>query len=164
MAEAITGVPAANASVSTMPKLSPESDGAQRTSAACSSAHSSSSETRPRMSIEPSSSGSGSQRLTSSSPAPITVSRAGTCSTRALKAVSRIGSPLRSSGRPTKRTRSSSPGVFSPAGGPSMSTPLGTIVYSPPYQRIPVQAAASETAIRAESRLSMRRAPRELAM
>src|SRR6202012_1092460 len=62
-----------------MPKLSPESDGAQRTSAACSSAHSSSSETRPRMSIELSSSGSGSQRLTSSSPAPLPGSPGGPC-------------------------------------------------------------------------------------
>ena len=157
-------MPAAKASVRTMPKLSPESDGAQSTSAACSSAHSSSSETRPRTSIEPSSSGSASQRLTSSSSAPITVSREGTCSTSALKAVSRIGSPLRSSGRPTKRIFSSSPGTSSarPAGA-STSTPLGMIVYSPPNQRIPVQAAASETAIRAERRLNMRRAPKALA-
>ena len=156
-------MPAAKASVRTMPKLSPESDGAQSTSAACSSAHSSSSETRPRTSIERSSSGSVSQRLTSSSSAPITVSREGTCSTSALKALSRTGSPLRSSGRPTKRIFSSSPGIFSPVGGASTSTPLGMIVYSPPNQRIPVQAAASETAIRAERRLNMRRAPNALA-
>ena len=40
MAEAITGVPAANASVRTMPKLSPASEGAQRTSASWSSCQS----------------------------------------------------------------------------------------------------------------------------
>ena len=37
-----------------------------------------------------------------------------------------------------------------------MSTPFGTIVYSPPNHRRPVQAAASETAIRAESWLARR--------
>ncbi len=40
-----------------------------------------------------------------------------------------------------------------------MSTPFGMIVYSPPNQRRPVQAAASETAMRAESWLKRRRAP-----
>ena len=35
MFEATTGVPAANASVRTMPKLSPSSDGAQSRSASC---------------------------------------------------------------------------------------------------------------------------------
>ena len=49
-------------------------------------------------------------------------------------------------------------------GAASTSTPLGMIVYSPPNQRRPVQAAASETAIRAESRLKTRRAPSALAM
>jgi hypothetical protein len=44
-----------------------------------------------------------------------------------------------------------------------MSTPLGTIVYSPPNQRRAVQAAASETAIRAESWLKRRRAPSRVA-
>jgi hypothetical protein len=38
MSDATTGVPAANASVSTMPKLSPPSDGAQSTSASASTA------------------------------------------------------------------------------------------------------------------------------
>ena len=63
------------------------------------------------MSIERSSSGSARYRSTSSRSAPITVSRQGTCSTRAPKAVSRTGRPLRSSGRPTKRMRNSPAGA-----------------------------------------------------
>ena len=55
-------------------------------------------------------------------------------------------------------------GGFGPLGAASTSTPLGMIVYSPPNQRRAVQAAASETAIRAESRLKTRRAPSALAM
>src|SRR5215218_421753 len=47
MSEATTGVPAANASVRTMPKLSPPSDGAAITSAARSAADFWASETRP---------------------------------------------------------------------------------------------------------------------
>ena len=58
IAEAITGVPAAKASVKTIPKLSPESDGAQRTSARWSSAQRLSPETRPRISIHRNKSGS----------------------------------------------------------------------------------------------------------
>jgi hypothetical protein len=58
MAEAIAGVPAAKASVRTMPKLSPLSEGAQSRSAPCSAVHSSSPETRPRTSIQRSVSGS----------------------------------------------------------------------------------------------------------
>jgi len=47
MSEATTGVAAANASVRTMPKLSPDSEGAHRTSARASSASLRSSETLP---------------------------------------------------------------------------------------------------------------------
>ena len=49
--------------------------------------------------------------------APMTVSRAGTCSTRPSKAWSSTGSPLRSSGRPTKSTRNSSDSGLGPTGG-----------------------------------------------
>src|SRR5688572_4418328 len=51
MSEAITGVPAANASVSTIPKLAPPSEGALRTSPSCSARHSSarSSKRPPRL-------------------------------------------------------------------------------------------------------------------
>jgi hypothetical protein len=41
---------------------------------------------------------------------------------------------------------------------------LGTIAYSPPNQRRPVQAAASDTAILAESLLKARLAPSRVAM
>ena len=104
-------------------------------------------------------SGSLTRREISSGSAPTIVSREGTCSTSAWKAASRTGRPLRSSARPTKRRRSSSLVGLGPCGAASMSTPFGTIVYSPPNQRRPVQAAASETAIRAESWLNRRRAP-----
>ena len=57
MLEAITGVPAAKASVRIIPKLSPESDGAQRTSAACRRRQSSSWSTRPGVSTKRSVSG-----------------------------------------------------------------------------------------------------------
>ena len=58
MLEASTGVPAANASVSTMPKLSPASEGAQSRSASPSRRQSSLSPTRPSASIRSSVSGS----------------------------------------------------------------------------------------------------------
>ena len=63
-------------------------------------------------------SGSARKRTTSSRSAPITVSRQGTCSARAPKALSRIGRPLRSSARPTKTTRSSSERRLRPARRP----------------------------------------------
>ena len=107
MSEATTGVCDANASVSTIPKLSPPSDGAQSTSARPSRRHFSSSPTRPA-SVTPSvSSRSGS---TSAAAAPATVSRARTPAPRsASKARSSTGSPLRASARPTKRISSASP-------------------------------------------------------
>ena len=46
----------------------------------------------------------------------------------ASNAASRTGSPLRSSARPTKSSRSSSLGASGPRGAASMSTPLGMIV------------------------------------
>ena len=127
MSEAITGVPDANASVRTMPKLSLLSDGAQRTSAACSSAYLRSSSTlpsarTPRSSI---SSGASSSRL-----GPITVSSQGMCSRSASKARSSSGSPLRSTAWPTNTIRSRSPIGRCPAWAStagSMWTPLGMI-------------------------------------
>ena len=75
MSEATTGVPEANASVKTIPKLSPPSDGAHSTSVAPSRRHFSSSDTRPATSTPSGSSSSGS---TSSWVAPTTVRRAST--------------------------------------------------------------------------------------
>ena len=126
-----------------MPKLSPASEGAQSRSASPSWRQSTESETFPSTSMWEISSGSVRRREISSGSAPTTVSLDGTCSTRAWKAASRTGSPLRSSARPTNRSRSSSLAGFGPCGAASMSTPLGTIVYSPPNQRLPVHAAAS---------------------
>ena len=98
--EATTGVPEANASVSTMPKLSPPSDGAHSRSASPSSCHFSASSTWPAISMPSGSSSSGS---TSSAVAPATVRRACTPAPRsASKARSSTGRPLRSSARPTK--------------------------------------------------------------
>ena len=76
MSDATTGVPDANASVRTMPKLSPPSDGAQSRSASCSRRHFSSSLTRPSdLDAVRRRAGSG---ATSSRPAPATVRRAST--------------------------------------------------------------------------------------
>ena len=58
MSEAITGVPDANASVSTIPKLSPASDGAQSTSASCSRRHNSEPPIVPNASMRSSAAGS----------------------------------------------------------------------------------------------------------
>ena len=65
---------------------------------------------------------------------------------------------------PTNSTRSSSDSGFGPRGRASTSTPLGITSYSPPNQRRPVHAAASETAIRALSWLNFRRAPSRFAI
>src|SRR3954466_6692936 len=97
MSLATTGVPAAKPSVSTMPKLSPPSDGATSRSALASAACLRSSETLPRARTPRGSSMSG---ATSSSPAPMTSSSTGTCSRSASKARSRTGRPLRSTAPP----------------------------------------------------------------
>ncbi len=105
MSEATTGVPDANASVSTMPKLSPPSEGAQSRSASPSRRHFSPSSTGPASSTPSGSSRSGS---TSSAAGPATIRRAFTPAPRsASKARSSTGRPLRSSARPTNRMRSS---------------------------------------------------------
>jgi hypothetical protein len=124
MSEATTGVPDANASVSTIPKLSPPSEGAHNTSVAPISSHFCSSDTRPATSTPSGSSSSGS---TSSSVAPATVSRASTPAPRsASKARSSTGKPLRSSARPTNRIWSWSCGRAGSGRTAERSTPFGT--------------------------------------
>ena len=108
MSEATTGVPAAKASVSTMPKLSPPSDGAHRTSASASTASFSSSLHLPCATTSRGSSMSGARP---SSSTPTTCSVAGMCSRSASKARSRTGRPLRSTAWPMKAIRSGSSGV-----------------------------------------------------
>ena len=120
--------PAANASVSTMPKLSPPSDGAQSTSASRRSRRFSSSQTWPEdLDAAPRRAGSGS---TSSRAAPTIVSEApGRAPRSASKARSSTGRPLRSSARPTNSDACSSLAVADWARGTAAarSTPLGTI-------------------------------------
>jgi hypothetical protein len=125
MREATTGVDEANASVSTMPKLSPPSEGAQSRSASPSRRHFSSSVTRPATTTPSVSRSSG---ATSSSVAPATVSRASTPAPRsASNARSSTGSPLRPSARPTNRIWSCSWGRSALGCAALRSTPLGTI-------------------------------------
>src|SRR5215472_6908608 len=102
MFDATTGTPAANASVSTMPKLSPCSEGAQSTSACASSSSFSCSLTRPSARTPCASSSSG---ATSSCCAPTSVSVAGTWSRSASKALSSTGSPLRPTAWPMNTMR-----------------------------------------------------------
>ena len=163
MSDATTGVPAANASVNTIPNDSPPSDGAQRTWARSSAARFSASSARPSAVTPRVSSSSGAR---SPSPAPITVRRAGTTSRSASYARSSTGRPLRVTAWPTNAISSGSPGrrargAGAPPGG--STTPLGTIRYSPPMNRRAVQAAASETAIRTCRRLRLRREPHSAA-
>ena len=166
MSEATTGVPAAKASVRTMPKLSPPSDGAHSTSASASTASFSASLHLPCATTSRGSSMSGARP---SSSTPTTCSVAGTCSRSASKARSRTGRPLRSTAWPMKAIRSGSSAVAADgargAGGgdAGTSTPLGMIRYVPPKKRRPVQAAACETAMRTCSRFSRRRAPKKFA-
>ena len=114
----------ANASVRTMPKLSPPSEGATSRSASPRSCHFSSSVTRPATSTPSGSSRSGS---TSVSVAPATISRASTPALRsASKERSRIGRPLRLSARPTKSKLSGPSAVRSVGRAAARSTPFGT--------------------------------------
>ena len=113
----------ANASVRTMPKLSPPSEGAQSRSASPSRRHFSSSVTRPATSTPSASSSSG---ATSSSVAPATVRRASTPAPRsASKARSSTGRPLRPSARPMNRISSRSCGRAELGRAAPRSTPFG---------------------------------------
>ena len=93
MSEATTGVPAAKASVSTMPKLSPPSDGAHSMSARSSTRRLSASLHLPSAITSRVSIISG---AISSCPTPTTCSCTGMCSRSASNARSSTGSPLRS--------------------------------------------------------------------
>ena len=127
MSDATTGVPAANASVSTIPKLSPPSDGAHSTSPASSSVRLVSSSTLPSTRTSRMSSIIGES---SCSDGPITVSSVGMCSRSASNALSSTGSPLRSTAWPTNTIFSLSDwGRSAPraARSPSRRTPLGMI-------------------------------------
>ena len=77
-------------------------------------------------------SGSARKRRTSSRSAPITVSRQGTCSARAPKALSRIGRPLRSSARPTKTDAQLLAGRLRPGGGGGEVDPVGDDLVAAP--------------------------------
>ncbi len=126
MSEATTGVPAANASVSTIPNDSPPSEGAQSTSAPSSTSRLRSSLTRPSASTPSASISSG---ASSSGSTPTTVSSAGTWRRSASNARSSTGRPLRSRGWPTNAIRSGSPGARTGAADAPPSgtaTPLGT--------------------------------------
>ena len=123
MSDATTGVPEAKASVSTMPKLSPPSEGAHSRSAWPSSSHLRASSTWPAISMPSGSSRSGS---TSSRVGPATVRRAGTPTARsASNARSSTGRPFRSSARPTNTMRSSSCGREWFGRAADRSTPFG---------------------------------------
>ena len=128
--DATTGVPAAKASVSTMPKLSPPSDGAHSTSALASAARLRSSddlaEDADAAVVEQQ------RRRPPPRSAPTISSSAGTCSRSASKARSSTGRPLRSTAWPTNTMRSGRPsarGCGRIAAG--TSTPLGMIAVAP---------------------------------
>ena len=131
MSEATTGVPAANASVSTIPNDSPPSDGAQSTCAASSAARFSASPTRPSARIP---SGSSSIGASSSDSTPTMVSSAGTWRRSASKARSSTGQALALDGLaderdPQRLAGRAQPRARNPLAPPSGSaTPLGMTV------------------------------------
>ena len=108
MSEATTGVPAAKASVRTMPKLSPPSEGAHSTSASCRWCHSSLvGDAAVHVDVVHAALDLGEQRL--DRPRPERRRRRGGpgCGwRRPAKADSSTGRPLRSSSRPTNTIRS----------------------------------------------------------
>ena len=131
MLEAITGVPAANASVRIMPKLSPASDGAQSTSASCSERQSSigghaTAGVDPGLDLWV-----GELRATSERSTPITVRRAGTCSTRALERGEQDRQALALLGAADEQqielvgARAAGFGAVATAGAACVSTPFG---------------------------------------
>ena len=126
MSEAITGVPAANASVSTIPKLSPpqrgraEDVGGLQLEPLLVVVDLAPADARREASII---NGSSCSRV-----GPITVSSLGTCSCNASNARSSNGSPLRSTAWPTNTIRSLSPIGASGRGQRGLGstwTPLG---------------------------------------
>src|ERR671922_631414 len=150
MSEATTGVAHAKARVSTIPKLSPPSDGATSALALRSSSVNRSCERKPRTSIP--STGVRSFAInnrTASGSAPITRNTAPVRLRISGQARSRIGRPFRPSCRPTNRTRCSRPDG-SASGG--ISTPFGITSYGAGEYRLADAAARSETAMRASIR------------
>ena len=150
MSDATTGVAQAIARTSTIPKLSPPSDGATSAFAASSSSVNSSCGRKPSTSTP----SSGVRRRvissrTASGSAPQMRSVAPVRARISGHARSRTCSPLRASCRPAKTTRFSRP-AGSACGG--ISTPFGTISYSPGSQRSADSRARSETAMRWSSR------------
>ena len=146
MSEATTGVAHANARVSTIPKLSPPSDGATSTLAAVSSSVNASCSRKPSTSIPSSGTRSRvSRSRTASGSAPTMRNLAPVRRRISGHARSITCRPLRGSCRPAKRMRCSRP-PGSASGG--TRTPFGTISYSPPSQRCADSAAWDETAIR----------------
>ena len=125
MSDATTGSPQANARVSTMPKLSPPSDGAMSAFVRASRLVSSSCGRKPRMSMPLSEIRSRvSSSRTASGSEPQIWSRAPVCRWISGQARSSTWSPLRVSWRPAKVTVCSRPAGSTPSG---MSTPFGTI-------------------------------------
>ena len=124
MSLATTGVPAAKASVRTMPKLSPPSDGAHRTSAAASAS-------RALVVGDLAQHGDAArveqQRLDVVGAGADDHQLGGTCSRSASKARSRIGRPLRSTAWPTKAMRSGASRRAPAPAGAGTVTPLGMI-------------------------------------
>ena len=152
MSDATTGSAQAKARVSTIPKLSPPSEGAIRALVRSRSAVSSSCGRKPRMSMPSSETRSRvSRSLTASGSEPQICSRAPVRRRISGQARSSTWRPLRVSCRPAKVTVCSRPAGSVAAG---MSTPFGTISYSPGSQRLAESRAFSETAIRTSIRLA----------
>ena len=151
ISEATTGMPAARASVSTIPKLSPPSEGAQSICAFRICSNFTSTGTRPsastpsRQSPEPFRDRV--KALRSSRLGPTRTSDAsGILRRRSAKASSRMESPFRGSARPMKRMRPLVLSALLAVAYMSTSMPLGITRYSPGKCVITHSLAASETA------------------
>src|SRR6187200_2410432 len=132
MSEATTGVAHANARVSTIPKLSPPSEGASSAFVELRRSVSASCERNPTTSMPASGIPSRvSSRRTANGSAPATTSRAPVRRRSSGQARRRMWRPLRGSCRPAKTTVWSRP-VDDASGG--MSTPFGTISHGPPIR------------------------------
>src|SRR5918994_920154 len=152
MSDATTGVAQAKARVRTIPKLSPPSEGATSAFADASSMVRSSWLRKPRTSMPSSETRSRvSRSRTASGSAPAIRRRAPVRRRISGHARKSTCSPFRGSWRPANTSRCSRPPGSTSSG---MSTPFGTISYSPGSQRCADSRACSETAIRRSSRSS----------
>ena len=166
MSDATTGVPAANASVRTMPNDSPPSDGAHSTSARASACvlrvvvDAAERRRRPRASASSGASSAASHADHRELGGDVLAQRLeGAQQDRQPLALDRLadeGDPQRL----VRHARGAAPGRRRRAA----STPLGTIRYSPPKKRRPVHSAASDTAMRTRRRLRLRREPQVAAI